>query len=72
MLDNIEANLEDAQDYLEKAEKHLDQAKKWHQKTRTVSLIVNSVENVLYNDMFVGGLMCATVWSIQNPRLRSY
>ena len=35
MLDNIEANLEDANDYLEKAEKNLIQAKKWHEKTRT-------------------------------------
>ena len=36
MLDNIEANLNDANDYLEKAEKHLITAKKWHEKTRTV------------------------------------
>lgn len=36
MLDNIEANLEDANDYLEKAETNLQQAKKWHEKTRTV------------------------------------
>ena len=35
MLDNIEANLDDANDYMEKAEKHLMQAKKWHEKTRT-------------------------------------
>lgn len=37
MLDNIEANLNDANDYLEKAEQHLMKAKKWHEKTRTVS-----------------------------------
>lgn len=37
MLDNIEANLQDAQDYLEKAETNLQSAKKWHQKTRSVS-----------------------------------
>ena len=34
-MDNIEANLDDANDYMEKAEKHLMQAKKWHEKTRT-------------------------------------
>ncbi len=38
MLDNIEANLNDANDYLEKAEQHLMKAKKWHEKTRTVRL----------------------------------
>ena len=37
MLDNIEANLQDANDYLEKAEANLISAKKWHEKTRTVS-----------------------------------
>lgn len=36
MLDNIEANLEDANEYLEKAEDNLQKAKKWHEKTRTV------------------------------------
>jgi hypothetical protein len=30
MLDNIEANLNDANDYLEKAEVSLSNAKKWH------------------------------------------
>ena len=30
MLDNIEANLNDANDYLEKAEVHLQKAKSWH------------------------------------------
>jgi len=37
MLDNIEANLNDANDYMEKAEGALINAKKWHEKTRTVS-----------------------------------
>lgn len=36
MLDNIEANLNDANDYMEKAEVHLAKAKSWHEKTRTV------------------------------------
>jgi hypothetical protein len=30
MLDNIEKNLDDAIDYVEKAEKHLISAQKWH------------------------------------------
>ena len=30
MLDNIEANLQDANNYLEKAVDNLDSAKKWH------------------------------------------
>ena len=42
MLDNIEANLEDANDYLEKAEDNLKKAKKWHEKTRTVSISIVS------------------------------
>jgi len=37
MLDNIEANLNDANDYLEKAESALIKAKKWHEKSRSVS-----------------------------------
>ena len=41
MLDNIEANLNDANDYLEKAEESLVNAKKWHEKTRTVSRLIN-------------------------------
>jgi len=35
MLDNIEANLQDANDYMEKAVENLESAKKWHEKTRT-------------------------------------
>ena len=68
MLDNIEANLNDANDYLEKAEKHLMQAKKWHEKTRTVSISVvyYSVENVLCTDMLAGRIVCFTIWSIQS------
>ena len=38
MLDNIEANLNDANDYMDKAVIHLESAKKWHEKTRTVSI----------------------------------
>ena len=44
MLDNIEANLQDANDYLEKAETNLQSAKKWHEKTRTV--IIYSMINI--------------------------
>ncbi|CAI2377297.1 unnamed protein product [Moneuplotes crassus] len=33
-LNTIEKNLEEANDYLEKGENHLNLAKKWHQKTR--------------------------------------
>ena len=36
MLDNIEANLHDANNYMDKAVKNLESAKKWHEKTRTV------------------------------------
>ena len=35
MLDNIEANLEDANDYMEKAENHLKNAKDLHEKNRS-------------------------------------
>lgn len=34
MLNTIEANLEEAVEYVEKAEKKLILAKKWHQQTR--------------------------------------
>jgi len=34
MLDNIEANLEDANDYMEKAEVQLKNAQKLHENTR--------------------------------------
>jgi len=44
MLDNIEANLNDANDYLEKAETHLIKAKKWHEQTRTVRNWINLVK----------------------------
>ena len=67
MLDNIEANLNDANDYLEKAEKHLANAKKWHEKTRTVSPDIANcccVENVLYNDMPASCLMHINIRSI--------
>jgi hypothetical protein len=67
MLDNIEANLNDANDYLEKAEKHLMQAKKWHEKTRTVKYLPNiNVENVLCFDLLTGRFMCIVIWSIQS------
>jgi hypothetical protein len=36
MLDNIEANMQDANDYLEKAEDNLENAKKIHERSRTV------------------------------------
>lgn len=66
MLDNIEANLKDANDYMEKAEVHLQKAKKWHEKTRTVSsmIIEFNVENVLYHDMYACSHVCITLWSL--------
>lgn len=68
MLDNIEANLNDANDYLEKAETHLMKAKKWHEKTRTVSIlnVYVNIENVLHLDMPAGGSLCFIIWSFQN------
>ncbi len=66
MLDNIEANLQDANDYMEKAEVHLQKAKKWHEKTRTVScnICLNfNIENVLHYDMYASRFMRITFWS---------
>lgn len=38
MLDNIESNLEDANDYVEKAEKDLESAQEIHTATRKVNI----------------------------------
>ena len=38
MLVNIESNIEEAKDYVEKGEENLKEAKKWYQKSRTVKL----------------------------------
>ena len=38
MMDSIELNLKAANNYLEKGEKHLQKAKKWHESARTVWL----------------------------------
>jgi len=43
MLDNIEHNVQAANNYLEKGEKHLEEAKKWYQKSRTVFFIFKCV-----------------------------
>ena len=75
MLDNIEANLEDANDYMEKAEENLKRAKKWHEKTRTVTILNLLlthllIENVLHYDMYVGSDVCVAVRSVQNPIMK--
>jgi t-SNARE complex subunit (syntaxin) len=36
MLENIELNMEDAKNYVDKGEEHIVQAKKWYQQTRSV------------------------------------
>jgi len=41
MIDNIQANVKMANQYLDKSEKHLEKAKKWYQKSRTVCLVLN-------------------------------
>ena len=55
MLNTIEANLADANDYMESGEKKLILAKKWHQQTRykmacivVVLLIVGGILIVVY------------------------
>ena len=71
MLDNIEANLVDANDYMEKAEVHLQKAKKWHEKARSVSYSnIIIVENVLYYDMYASCDVYFAIWSFQSPRLK--
>ena len=42
VVDNIEKNVKESNDYLEKGEKKLATAKKWYQKTRTVKTHCNS------------------------------
>ncbi len=37
MMDNIEHNVKAANNYLEKGEKHMQEAKKWYESSRTVS-----------------------------------
>jgi hypothetical protein len=51
---------------MEKAEVHLQKAKKWHEKTRTVScnICLNfNIENVLHYDMYASRFMRITFWS---------
>lgn len=67
MLDNIEDNLKDANNYMEHAVQHLASAKKWHEKTRTVLILLSIiVENVLHNDLHAGSDGSIIVWSIQS------
>ena len=75
MLDNIEANLIDANDYMEKAVVNLESAKKWHQKTRAVTNLtrckyhISFIENVLHNDMLACTNGSAPLWGLQNSEV---
>ena len=72
-LDSIEANIMDANNYVEKAEKKLDSAKKWHQKARTVSEgLSRAVENVLSHGLRARHLVRSLVRRAQNPGLISH
>ena len=65
MLDNIEANMQDANDYMEKAEDNLENAKKLHESSRSVSinhLFSLFLENVLHNAVFNDSTVRFIVW----------
>ena len=67
MLDNIEANMQDANDYMEKAEDNLENAKKLHESSRSVSIYHMSfnciiIENVLHNAVFNDCTVRFIVW----------